>query len=89
MNAGVFPAVRSQLASFKADFTYDLTDRLGVAFTWWYERFTSQDWALEGIGPATLPSVLSLGADPYNYRVNYATVSMRYSFGTPNQEAPE
>ena len=89
MNAGAFPMVRSQLASFKADFTYDLTDRLGVAVTWWYERFTSQDWALEGIGPATLPSVLSLGADPYNYRVNYATVSMRYSFGKPAQEAPE
>jgi MtrB/PioB family decaheme-associated outer membrane protein len=89
VNAGAFPMVRSQLASFKADFTYDLTDRLGFAVTWWYERFTSQDWALEGIGPATLPTILSLGADPYNYRVNYATVSMRYSFGTPTQEAPE
>jgi MtrB/PioB family decaheme-associated outer membrane protein len=89
VNAGAFPMVRSQLASFKADFTYDLTDRLGFAVTWWYERFTSEDWALEGIGPATLPTILSLGADPYNYRVNYATVSMRYSFGTPAQEAPE
>jgi MtrB/PioB family decaheme-associated outer membrane protein len=89
VNAGTFPAVRSQLASFRADFNYDVTDRLGVVFSWWYERFTSQDWALQGIGPATLPGVLSLGADPYNYRVNYATVSLRYAFGQSAQEAPE
>ena len=89
VNAGGFPTVRSQLTSFKADFNYDVTDRLGVVFSWWYERFTSQDWALQGIGPATLPGVLSLGADPYNYRVNYATVSLRYAFGESAQETQE
>ena len=89
VNAGGFPTVRSQLTGFKADFNYDVTDRLGVVFSWWYERFTSEDWALQGIGPATLPGVLSLGADPYNYRVNYATVSLRYAFGESAQEAPE
>jgi MtrB/PioB family decaheme-associated outer membrane protein len=89
VNAGAFPTVRSELTSFKADFNYDVTDRLGVVLSWWYERFTSEDWALDGIGPATLPSVLALGAEPYNYRVNYATVSLRYAFGQSAQEAPE
>jgi opacity protein-like surface antigen len=81
VNAGEFPAVRSELSSFKADFNYEVTDRMGVVFTWWYERFTSSDWALNGIGPATLPNVLSLGADPYDYSVNYVTIALTYSFG--------
>ncbi len=83
VDAGNFPAVRSELSSFKADFNYDVTERLGVVFTWWYERFTSSDWALQGIGPATLPNVLSLGADPYDYSVNYVTIALEYAFGTP------
>ena len=83
VNAGEFPAVRSELSSFKADFNYDVTERMDVVFTWWYERFTSSDWALNGIGPATLPNVLSLGADPYNYSVNYVTIALQYSFGSP------
>jgi MtrB/PioB family decaheme-associated outer membrane protein len=82
-NAGEFPAVRSELSSFKANFNYDVTERMDVVFTWWYERFTSSDWALQGIGPATLPNVLSLGADPYNYSVNYVTIALQYSFGSP------
>ena len=28
-----------------------------------------------------MPTVLALGIDPYNYDVNYVTVSVRYSFG--------
>jgi hypothetical protein len=56
-------------------------------FTWWYENFDSSDWALQGIGPATLPTVLGLGADPYNYSVNYVTLSARYSFGKKESEA--
>ncbi|NJD31473.1 MAG: MtrB/PioB family decaheme-associated outer membrane protein [Gammaproteobacteria bacterium] len=78
--AGNFPKVTSDLNSFKADFTYDLSERLDVVLTWWHERFDSNDWALDGIGPATLPNVLALGADPYNYSVDYVTASLRYSF---------
>ena len=82
VDAGNFPAVTSKLNSLKADLTYTVNDRLDVLFTWWYENFDSRDWALQGIGPATLPTVLSLGADPYNYSVNYLTLSARYAFGT-------
>ena len=79
VDAGNFPAVTSKLNSFKADLTYAVNDRLDVVFTWWYENFDSSDWALQGIEPATLPTVLALGADPYNYSVNYVTLSARYS----------
>ncbi|MCK7579756.1 MAG: hypothetical protein MZV65_31370 [Chromatiales bacterium] len=52
------------------------------------ERSTASDWALDGIEPATLPTVLALGADPYDYDVNYvarrcATTSARASSQLP------
>ena len=86
VDAGSFPAVTSKLNSVKADLTYGVNDRLDLMFTWWYENFDSSDWALAGIGPATLPTVLALGADPYDYAVNYVTLSARYSFGKKSGE---
>ena len=82
MNAGRFPKVTSDLNSLKADLKYEFSDRLELLFSWWYENLDSEDWALQGIGPATLPNVLALGADPYNYSVNYVTLSASYRFGS-------
>lgn len=81
VNAGRFPKVTSDLDSLKVDLTYEFSDRLDLLFSWWYENLDSKDWALQGIGPATLPNVLALGADPYNYSVNYVTLSASYRFG--------
>jgi MtrB/PioB family decaheme-associated outer membrane protein len=88
-NAGNFPTVTSKLNSVKADLTYDVNERMDVLFTWWYENLDSKDWALQGIGPATLPNILALGADPYNYSVNYVTLAVRYSFGTKKEGGEE
>jgi len=79
--AGRFPTITSELDSLRADLVYGLNERTDLAFTWWYESFDSRDWAIQGIGPATVPTVLSLGADPYDYGVNYVSASVRYYFG--------
>ena len=52
-----------------------------------YEDYSSSDWALQGVEPATIPTVLTLGADPDDYNVYLATLSFRYSFGVA--KAPE
>jgi MtrB/PioB family decaheme-associated outer membrane protein len=88
VSAGAFPTVTSQLESFKADFTYGLSKRTDVVFSFWHEQLSSNDWAIQGIGPATLPTVLSLGYDPNNYSVNYVTASIRYYF-KPRGDASE
>jgi len=86
---GKFPNNTSELSSFRVDGAYALTERLDLALSWRYETFDSADWALQGIEPATLPTVLSLGADPYDYDVNYVSASVRYYFGARSLKLPE
>ena len=89
VNAGAFPTVESELDSLQADFTYAYSDRLDLVFGWRYETYDSEDWAWAGIAPDTLPTVLALGYDPYEYDVNYVTASVRYYFGPRKVELPE
>ena len=89
VGAGEFPTVESDLDSVWADFSYALGERMDLALRWRYERYSSDDWAIAGIGPATLPTVLALGADPYNYSVNYVGASLRYYFGPRKLALPE
>jgi opacity protein-like surface antigen len=81
VDAGAFPTVQSKLSSFKADVAYAVSEQLDLALTWQYETFETDDWAIAGIEPATMPTILSLGADPYDYDVNYVSASLRYYFG--------
>ena len=80
--AGSFPVVKSELSSFKAGVTYGFSERTDLMLTWWYESLKTSDWAYAS-DPAALPTVLGLGVDPYNYDVNYVTLSMSYRFGAP------
>jgi MtrB/PioB family decaheme-associated outer membrane protein len=86
---GAFPTVTSELDSFRADLTYGFSERLDLVFGWRYESFDSDDWAWSGIEPDTLGTILSLGADPYEYDVNYVTASFRYYFGPRKVSLPE
>ncbi|MDH4104646.1 MAG: MtrB/PioB family outer membrane beta-barrel protein, partial [Gammaproteobacteria bacterium] len=79
-NGGTFPVVKSEMSSFKAGVTYGFNDRTDVMLNWWYETLSTSDWAYTP-QPAALPTVLGLGVDPYNYGVNYVTLSVRYRFG--------
>ena len=78
--AGNFPPVDSQLSSFKADVAYGFSPRADVVLSWWYESLETSDWQFQS-EPVVLPTLLGLGVDPYNYNVNYVTLSLRYRFG--------
>ncbi len=80
--SGQFPTVKSELSSFKAAVTYGVNERADLRLAWWYETLKTSDWAYTP-QPAALPTVLGLGIDPYNYDVNYVTLSLRYRFGGP------
>jgi predicted porin len=77
---GIFPTVKSEMSSFKADLAYGFSEQTDVVVSWWYETLDTSDWAFVP-EPATMPTVLALGVDPYNYDVNYVTLSLRHRFG--------
>ena len=63
----------------RVEASYAFSERLEGTFSLRYERFELADWAL--VSPTTLPSVLTLGAQPYDYDVYAAGLGIRYSFG--------
>ena len=46
-----------------------------------YERFETADWALDGVQPDTIPVVLTMGADAYDYDVWVVGIGVRYRIG--------
>ena len=87
--AGQFPTNTSEFSSLRADASWAFSERLDLVLGWTYETFDSSDWAIQGIAPATLPTVLALGAEPYDYSVNFVTASVRYYFGSRKLALPE
>ncbi|HTV49659.1 MAG TPA: MtrB/PioB family decaheme-associated outer membrane protein [Steroidobacteraceae bacterium] len=73
-----FPENRTKLDSLWANLTYHWTKALNVRLRFGHERYDSSDWALDGVGPATIPTVLSMGEQPYRYRVNIVQLSAQY-----------
>jgi hypothetical protein len=59
--------------------SYQFSDRLAGTLDLRYERFEMQDWAL--VSETTLPTVLTMGADPYDYDVYAVGIGFRYRFG--------
>jgi MtrB/PioB family decaheme-associated outer membrane protein len=65
--------------------------QLGVSYQWKpalllhlryeHESYNSSDWALAGLGPATVPNLLALGIQPYRDDVNLVGLTLRYQFG--------
>ncbi len=67
--ASGFPALGSDLDALRLRLRYRANERLHANLELRFERFEADDWGLEGVGPATIPNVLSLGANPYDYDV--------------------
>ena len=74
------PTLESTLDAARAEASYVFSDRLEGTFELRYERFDLKDFAL--VSPTTLPGVLTLGAEPYDYDVVAFGFGVRYRFGT-------
>jgi len=75
-----FPGIKSDLDVFKLYATYKVKDDLTVRASLWHERYSSHNWAIDGVSPSTIPNVLTLGEASPDYKVNVASVSLRYRF---------
>lgn len=59
---------------------YHLSPHSSLRLDYAYERYLTTDWALNGVQPATIPNVLTLGVTSPSYRVNLIALSYRYTF---------
>jgi opacity protein-like surface antigen len=73
------PSLESTLDSLRAEASYDFSERLAATFSLRYEKFELKDWAL--VSQTTMPNVLTLGAQPYDYDVYAVGIGIRYRFG--------
>lgn len=76
------PDLTSTLDSLRVEARYRWSERWETTFNVHYESFSADDWALQDVRPDTLPSVLTLGADPYDYDVWAIGISFRYQVGS-------
>lgn len=76
-----FPDLESDLDSLRLRLSWRQSARLSLNAGLRYESFTVEDWALAGVAPDTIPVVLTLGAEPYDYDVLLVTVGFSYRLG--------
>ena len=76
-----FPELLTEFDQLRASLSYRRSERLDINLELRYQSFKTEDWALQGVGPATIPVVLSLGAAPYDDDVFLAGLSFRYRVG--------
>jgi MtrB/PioB family decaheme-associated outer membrane protein len=79
-NEPAFPDLSTSRDSLRLYATYRLKDNVALRAGYWYERYESDDWALDGVAPATISNVLTLGQLAPQYRVHVFAASVRYKF---------
>ena len=75
-----FPDMTTSLDSLKLYATYRMKKNMSLQAGYWYEHYTSRNWMLDGVAPATIPNVLALGLQPPQYNINVVRLSVRYKF---------
>ena len=75
-----FPDLQADLDTLKLYANYHLKDNMNLHAEYWYERYDSTSWMLDGVEPDTIPNVISFGEVSPDYNVNVFMVSVRYDF---------
>lgn len=83
--ANPLPKLESTMDSLRLALRFGVSPRFDVNLQARYERFETADWALEGVEPDTIPTVLTMGADPYDYDVWVVSVGFSYKVGTDGE----
>jgi len=75
-----FPYLETSLHTLKVYGNIHLQENLTVHVEYWYERYSSKDWMLDGVSVDTIPNVISFGESTPAYDEHVAMISVRYRF---------
>ncbi len=78
--AAPFPKAKTTRDTLKLTAQYRMSEKLSLLGSFWYERYASKDWHLDGVLPATVPNLLAFGEQAPRYSVNVLRVALRYRF---------
>jgi len=81
VSATPLPLLESTMDSLRLSLRYKISERFDAHIGARYERFETADWALNGVLPDTLPTILTMGANPYDYDVFVVGIGFRYRVG--------
>jgi len=79
--ASQLPDLTSTLDSLRLEAEYRWSDKWHTTVKLRYEQFAVDDWALQDVASDTLPTVLTIGAEPYDYDVWAIGIGFRYLMG--------
>ncbi len=82
-----FPDLQSTLDYLRLRLAYDRSEKMQWTVDVRYQRFVAEDWALEGVGPATIPAILTMGAEPYDEEAFIFGLGFRYRMGASQTES--
>ncbi|HEY0341111.1 MAG TPA: MtrB/PioB family decaheme-associated outer membrane protein [Steroidobacteraceae bacterium] len=78
-----FPTNDTRLDSLWLNATYQWTPAFRLRFRYGHQKYSSNDWALDNVGPNTVPDLLAFGIQPFRHDVNSLGVTMLYDIGAP------
>ena len=85
VSSNPLPDLESTMDSLRLSLNYNASERMDINVGVRYEKFETADWALDGVQPDTIPVVLTMGANSYDYDVWVVGIGVRYRIG--GQEA--
>jgi MtrB/PioB family decaheme-associated outer membrane protein len=84
--ASPYPTLRSKLDGTQLSADWHLNARWTLNAGWRWEKYSADDWAIDGVGPATIPNVLTFGAETLDYDVDVFLLGFKYRFVTEKAE---
>jgi len=78
--SSTLPDLKTVMNSFKLYGKYHVNEAITINGTYWYEDYTSDDWAIDNVSENTISNNLSMGQQSPSYNVNVVMLSMRYKF---------
>jgi MtrB/PioB family decaheme-associated outer membrane protein len=75
-----YPDLKTELTSVKLWTLYHYRKDLALRLTYWYEKYSADNWALDGVQENSVPGLLLFGEDTQDYDVHAVSASALFQF---------